>query len=201
MEYSSLCCTIGLSYLFYIQYVYFNPKFLIYPFHHPPFLLVAISLLSVSLYRLYKFHLYHLKDSRYKRYHSILWFALLGMIISRSIHVAANGIIVFFFLAAIVFHIFIHSSVKGIQIASIVLFHLFILGCTGSLSLRMGFFWLWQVDAALVVLASFVEEHGLIPPPHRMGNLPAPGIKPLTPVLVGEFLTTAPPEKFPSIVS
>ena len=84
-----------------------------YPFHHPPLLLVAISLLSVSLYLLYKFHLYHLKDYRYKRYHAILWFALLGMIISWSIHVAANGIIFFFFLAVIVFHIFIHSSVMG----------------------------------------------------------------------------------------
>ena len=67
--------------------------------------------------------------------------------------------------------------------------------------LHMGFFWLWQVDATLVVLASFVEEHGLIPPPRHMWNLPAPGIKPLTPVLVGEFLTIGPPEKFTSIVS
>ena len=56
-----------------------------YPFYHPPFLLVAISLLSVSLYLLYKFHLYHLKDYRYKRYYMILclvcftWYDNLGI--------------------------------------------------------------------------------------------------------------------------
>ena len=42
----------------------------------------------------------------------------LSMVISRSIHIAANGIISFFFMAeqysiVYVYHIFIHSSVDG----------------------------------------------------------------------------------------
>ena len=47
-----------------------------------------------------------------------LWLASLSMIISRSIHVAVNGIISFFFMAewysmVCMYHIFIHSSVSG----------------------------------------------------------------------------------------
>ena len=46
----------------------------------------------------------------------VFLFDLLRMTIGRSIHVAANGIIAFFFMANFIvymYHIFIHSSVDG----------------------------------------------------------------------------------------
>ena len=57
----------------------------------------------------------------YKWYHRVfvfLWLTSLNMIISRSIHVAANGIISFFFMTeyysiVYIYHIFIHLSVDG----------------------------------------------------------------------------------------
>ena len=51
--------------------------------------------------------MYHILDSTYKWYRIVfvfIWFTSLNMIISRSIHIAANGIISFFFYGWVVFH-------------------------------------------------------------------------------------------------
>ena len=108
---SSLCL--------FILYPYLAPS----PFLTPP---VTTSLFSISV-NLFLFVskficIIIFLDSTYKWYHMIFVFAWLtshNMIISRSIHIAANGIISFFFMAewysiVYVYYIFfIHSSVHG----------------------------------------------------------------------------------------
>ena len=44
-----------------------------------------------------------------------LWLTSLSMVISKSINIAANGIISFFFMVRLIFHciLFIHSSIDG----------------------------------------------------------------------------------------
>ena len=51
IEYSSLCYTVGPCWLFilYIECVYVNPNFLIYPSPHPLSPLVTVSLFSMSV--------------------------------------------------------------------------------------------------------------------------------------------------------
>ena len=141
-----------------------------YPFHHPPFLLVAISLLSVSLYLLYKFHLYHLKDYRYKRYHAILCLVCFTWYDNLLVYPCCCKWHYFFLFSGC--HCVSHFY-PFICHGHIDCFHTFVLFIyferIGSLLLPTGFFWLWQVDATLVVLASFVEEHGLIPHPAACG--------------------------------
>ena len=64
---------------------------------------------------------HHFLDSTYKRRHMIfvfMWLPSLNMIISRSIHVAANGIIILFmaesYSTVYMYHFFlVHSSVDG----------------------------------------------------------------------------------------
>ena len=98
-----------------------NPKLLIYPSSNLP-LLVTISLfsMSVSLFLFCNFICVIFLDFMYKWHHIIFVFLCLNtlsMIISRSIHVAINGIISFFFMAEYIplylyNHIsFIYSSV------------------------------------------------------------------------------------------
>ena len=109
------------------QYVFVNPKLLIYcsssfPFSNRGFVSYVCD--SVSLFQ-NKFICIIFLDSTYKWYHRMfvfLWLTSFSMIISGSIHVAENGIISFFsWLSSIpvcvcvcVHHIFfIHSSVNG----------------------------------------------------------------------------------------
>ena len=70
-EYSSLCYTVGPCYLsiLYIVVIYFNSKFLIYPFLPFPFGNHKF-VLSVNLFLFYKsVHLYHFLGSIYKQIH------------------------------------------------------------------------------------------------------------------------------------
>ena len=79
--------------------------------------------MSVSLFLFCKYiHLQYFLDSTYKCYHMklvFLWLTSLSLIISRSIHVTANGIISFFFYGWVTFHciytphLLLHSSVNG----------------------------------------------------------------------------------------
>ena len=92
--------------------------------------------------------------------------------------------------------------------------YLFIYGCVGSLLLRAGSLWLWRAGAtlrcgarasqcsgfsccgarALGAWASVVVAHGLSCSA-ACGNVPGPGLEPVSPALAGRFLTTAPPGK------
>ena len=73
--------------------------------------------LSVSLFLFHRYvHLCHILDSTFKYFS--FWIPSLSMIISRSIHIAANGIISFFlWLSSIPLYMysifFIYSSVSG----------------------------------------------------------------------------------------
>ena len=73
--------------------------------------------MSVSLYLFYRcVHLCHILDSTYKWCHMVsftFWITSLSIVISRSVHVAANGIISFFFMAGWYSIFFIPSSVDG----------------------------------------------------------------------------------------
>ena len=105
---------------------------------------------------------------------------------------------------------------RGQNYFSFILIHLFIFGCAGSLLVHPGFFWLWQAGATLHcgAQASLVGEHRLEvcrlqklwAPELGLSscgsqdwllwgrrNLPRPGIGPVSPALVGGFLSTAPP--------
>ena len=85
-------------------------------------------------------------------------------------------------------------------------------GCVGSSFLCEGFLQLWQAGASLHrdARASLVAEHRLqtrrlsscgsrAQPLRGMGDLPRPGLEPVSPALAGRFSTTAPPGK-PSTV-
>ena len=70
----------------------------------------------------WKVHFCHILDSVYRWYHMVfvfLWHTSLSMRVSSSIHVAANGFILFFFYGWVVFHcvhvhiFLIYSSVDG----------------------------------------------------------------------------------------
>ena len=58
-----------------------------------------------------------------------------------------------------------------------------------------------MVAHRLLVVAFLAAEHELssvgarAQVPHGMWNLPGPGIEPMSPALVGGFLTTGPPQK------
>ena len=77
------------------------------------------SLFYISLF--FPVSFCHILDSTYRWYHMScfsFWITSLNMIISKSNHVAANGVVSFFFNGWVVFHsiyhiLFIHSSVDG----------------------------------------------------------------------------------------
>ena len=98
IEYNSLCYTVGLcSLLCVCVYVYISPKFLIYSPHTSPLVTISLFSMSVSLFPFCKcIHLYHILDSMCKQHHIFVWLTSLGVIISRSIRVAASRIISFF---------------------------------------------------------------------------------------------------------
>ena len=105
-EFISLCYTVSPCCLLILYIVvYINPKLLIYPSLLSP--LVTISLFSMSVFFCFVNTLiwsFYFSDSTYKRYHMIfvfVWLTSLSMLISRSIHIAANGIISFFLTANI----------------------------------------------------------------------------------------------------
>ena len=96
-----------ISYLFHTQqYVYVDHNLPLYLAFSPS---VAISLFSTSVTQFLfwkQVHLYHdffFKGSTYKQCHKIFAFSVrltsLSLTISRSIHNAANGIILLFFMA------------------------------------------------------------------------------------------------------
>ena len=89
--------------------------------------LLVITCLSIYLWVCFFYiiftSLFQFLDSTYKRYHTVfiffVWLISLSVMPSKSIHVAANGKISFFFMTWVVFHwvvfciFFIHSSVDG----------------------------------------------------------------------------------------
>ena len=93
--------------LLFIHFIY-NSLHLLIPtpnpslFHHArPLATTSLVSMYVSLFLFSRYvHLCRILDSTYKQYHTILVFLFLTyftyMIISRSIHVAANGIIPIF---------------------------------------------------------------------------------------------------------
>ena len=92
------------------------------------------------------------------------WLTLLSMIISRSIHVAANGIISFFVMVWVIFHyvyiveyilyishIFIHSSVNG----HLGCFHVLVI--VNSAAMNVGV----PVSFRIIVLSGYMPRSGI----------------------------------------
>ena len=114
IEQTSLCYTVG-PYLLPILYIVVcicqsqSPTFSLPPFPpcNPKFLHLWLYFCFVN-----KFICTHFLDSTYKWYHMVflfLWLTSLSLTISRSIHVAANGIILFFlWLSNILLYICTH---------------------------------------------------------------------------------------------
>ena len=88
-------------YVFYLLSQTSNLSFL-----PSPLVTKSVFSMSVSLFPSCEVHLYHILDSTYKWYHAmlVLFLSSLSMITSRSIHVAANGIISFFCFGRVIFH-------------------------------------------------------------------------------------------------
>ena len=107
IKYGFMCYTVNpCCYLFYVCILIPYSEFT----HLPPSSLVTRSLFSmaVSLFLFLKeADLHYFLDSTYEWYHIIfifLWLASLSIIISRSIHVAANGNISLYFYSSIIFY-------------------------------------------------------------------------------------------------
>ena len=101
VEYSSLCSTVIVYPFVYSQFASANPKLPILPSLTCPLGNPSLFSMSVSLFLFHReVHLCHISDSIDKWCHIVFVFLFLtyslSMIISRSIHVATSGIILFF---------------------------------------------------------------------------------------------------------
>ena len=103
------------------QCVYVNPSLPIYP-SFPPLISIRLSTSVILFLFCNKFICTIFFDFTYKCYHMIfvlLWLMSLSVTISRTIHVAANGVISFFFMVEqysavyMCYHIFIRPSVNA----------------------------------------------------------------------------------------
>ena len=122
-----------------------------------------------------------------------IWLTSLSMTISRSIHVAAKGIISFFFFFHLLFYLFM--AVLGLHFCARAFSSC---GKWGPLFIA--------VHGPLTIAASLVAQHRL--QTRRLSNygsqaqllrgmwdLPRPGLEPFSPELAGRFSTTVPPGK------
>ena len=121
-----------------IPYSKFVSPFFHFPFGNHKFFSISMSLLLFCIY----IHLHYFLDSIYKWYHTVfvfLWLISLITTFSKSIHIAANGRILFFFMTE-------HYSFVKLYTTSSLSIHLLMSTWVASVSWLLQIVLLWTLE-------------------------------------------------------